>query len=106
MVNMSRKRGGASQSSSSATTTHVFGLCPAEDRMRTLEAEVLRLSGLEAEVLRLSQLVADGGSSSTRTGKWKEKMRPDDYADEDEGLYETDDDDDATDDEEDDTDDE
>ncbi|CAN1120195.1 hypothetical protein LINPERHAP2_LOCUS70, partial [Linum perenne] len=45
MVNMSRKRGGASQSSSSATTTHVFGLCPAEDRMRTLEAEVQRLSG-------------------------------------------------------------
>ncbi|CAN1128616.1 hypothetical protein LINPERHAP2_LOCUS4734, partial [Linum perenne] len=43
-VNMSRRRGGAaggsSQGSSSATTTHVFGHCPAEDRVRVLEAEV------------------------------------------------------------------
>ncbi|CAN1796879.1 hypothetical protein LINPERHAP1_LOCUS21046, partial [Linum perenne] len=43
-VNMSRRRGGAaggsSQGSSSATTTHVFGHCPAEDRVRALEAEV------------------------------------------------------------------
>ncbi|CAN1819252.1 hypothetical protein LINPERHAP1_LOCUS28660, partial [Linum perenne] len=50
-VNMSRRRGGAaggsSQGSSSATTTHVFGHCPAEDRVRVLEAEVQRLSHLE-----------------------------------------------------------
>ncbi|CAN1183410.1 hypothetical protein LINPERPRIM_LOCUS41563 [Linum perenne] len=57
-VNMSRRRGGAaggsSQGSSSATTTHVFGHCPAEDRVRVLEAEVQRLSHLEEEVHRLS----------------------------------------------------